>query len=424
MPSPARSWPTRRRRRPTAPWRQPARPASRADNHDRPRLQPLQPGPETIIPPGHAARTWIRFEEHRRFSRFFIDRPIFAAVIADLYHDRRPRSGYFFLLALQYPEIVPLTVHRHAAYPGASAETVARRSPRRSSRRSTASRTCSTSSSQSTGDGKLPITVTFKTGTDLDAAQVLVQNRVASAAAPPAAGGAAPRRRDQEDLAGLPAGRQPDLAWTARSTAPISPTTPRPSISDRLPRFDGVGDVQQFGARDYAMRVWIDPAAPLRCNLTAGEIVAALRANVQVAPARSASQPHGTGSAFQLNVETQGRFYPIRQQFANVVIRTDAQGRQVKAGDVARVEIGADDYGHRAYLPTRMTSVIIPIFQRPGSNALASAESGEGRDGGRWRTDFPRASNTRSSTTRPSSSTSRSTPSCTRCPKRCCSSCS
>ena len=147
-----------------------------------------------------------------RLSRFFITRPIFAAVIAVAHHpDRRDR--------LSEPAGVAISRHRAADRDGQRDLSRAPRprpsprpSPRRSSRRSTASRTCSTMSSQSTGDGRSTITVTFKQGTDLDAAQVLVQNRVAIADAAPAGGSAAPRRRHAQDLARLPDGRQPDLA--------------------------------------------------------------------------------------------------------------------------------------------------------------------------------------------------------------------
>ena len=144
-------------------------------------------------------------------------------------------------------------------------------------------------------------------------------------------------------------------------------------VRDRLARLDGVGDVQLFGARDYAMRVWIDPNRAAALNLTAGEIVAALRAqNVQVAAGTLGQPPYATGAAYQLNVETQGRLTDP-QQFANVIIRSDADGRQVRVSDVARVELGAADYASNTYLSGEPT-VLLGVFQRPGSNALAAAE--------------------------------------------------
>jgi len=306
-----------------------------------------------------------------RFSRFFIDRPIFAAVIAAVITIVGLVS-YFFLPVSQYPEIVPPTVTVTAAYPGASAETVAETVATPIEQEINGVENMLYVSSQSTGDGRVVVTATFKTGTDLDAAQVLVQNRVAIAM---------PRLPQEVQRLGVVTKKtSPDFLLVVNLISPDNSLDraylsnyAQTRIKDRLARLDGVGDVQLFGSRDLAMRIWIDPRRAAALNLTGGDIVAALRAqNVQVASG-TLGQPPAPGSAFQLNVETQGRFTDP-QQFANVVIRTDAQGRQVKVGDVARVEIGADDYGTSAYL-NKDDSVIIPIFQRPGSNALASAES-------------------------------------------------
>jgi multidrug efflux pump subunit AcrB len=143
-------------------------------------------------------------------------------------------------------------------------------------------------------------------------------------------------------------------------------------VRDRLARLDGVGDVQLFGARDYAMRVWIDPGRAAELNLTAGEIVAALRAqNVQVSSGAIGQPPYNRGEAFQIGVEMQGRLTDP-QQFADVVIRSDADGHQVRVRDVARVELGAQDYGINTYLSNKPT-VVVAVMQRPGSNALDAA---------------------------------------------------
>jgi hydrophobe/amphiphile efflux-1 (HAE1) family protein len=306
-----------------------------------------------------------------RLSRFFIDRPIFAAVIAAIITIVGLVS-YFFLPVSQYPEIVPPTVTVTAAYPGASAETVAETVATPIEQEINGVENMLYVSSQSTGDGRVVVTATFKTGTDLDAAQVLVQNRVAVAL---------PRLPQEVQRLGVVTKKtSPDFLLVVNLISPDGSLDraylsnyAQTRIKDRLARLDGVGDVQLFGSRDLAMRIWIDPRRAAALDLTGGDIVAALRAqNVQVASG-TLGQPPAPGSAFQLNVETQGRFTDP-QQFANVVIRTDAQGRQVKVGDVARVEIGADDYGTSAYL-NKDDSVIIPIFQRPGSNALASAEN-------------------------------------------------
>lgn len=305
-----------------------------------------------------------------RLSRFFIDRPIFAAVIAVLISVVGAIS-YFFLPVAQYPEIVPPTVTVTAAYPGASAETVAETVANPIEQEINGVEGMLYQSSQSTGDGRVVITITFQQGTDLDEAQVLVQNRVAIAT---------PRLPAEVQRLGIVTKKtSPDFLLVVNLVSPDGSLDreylsnyAQTRIKDRLARLDGVGDVQLFGSRDLSMRVWIDPTRAAAFGLTGGDIVNALRAqNVQVA-AGTLGQPPAGGSAFQLNVETQGRFTEPAQ-FANVVIRTDGEGRQVRVSDVARVELGAEDYGTSAYLGSD-DSVIIPTFQRPGSNALAAAE--------------------------------------------------
>ncbi|MEO7169131.1 MAG: efflux RND transporter permease subunit, partial [Sphingomonas sp.] len=306
-----------------------------------------------------------------RFSRFFITRPIFAAVIAVVI-TLVGAIAYMSLPVSQYPDIVPPTVTVSAAYPGASAETVAETVAAPIEQEINGVDNMLYQSSQSTGDGKVVITVTFKQGTDLDAAQVLVQNRVAIAV---------PRLpEDVQRLGVVTRKTSPDFLMVVNLVSPDN-SLDRGYISnyaltqvrDRLSRIDGVGDVQLFGSRDYSMRVWIDPGRAAALDLTAGEIVAALRAqNVQVAAGTLGQPPYASGNAFQLNVETQGRLTDPKQ-FADVVIRTDANGRQVKVSDVARVELGAQDYGSNTYLSGKPT-VIVAVFQRPGSNALAAAE--------------------------------------------------
>jgi hydrophobe/amphiphile efflux-1 (HAE1) family protein len=306
-----------------------------------------------------------------RLSRFFIDRPIFAAVIAVII-TLVGAISYFFLPVSQYPEVVPPTVTVVATYPGASAETVADTVANPIEQEINGVDGMLYLSSESTGDGRVTITITFQPGTDLDEAQVLVQNRVAIAT---------PRLPEEVQRLGIVTRKTtPDFLLVVNLISPDDSLSreyisnyAQTRIKDRLARIEGVGDVQLFGSRELAMRVWIDPGRAAGLNLTAGEIVAALRAqNVQVA-AGTLGQPPSPGSAFQLNVETQGRFTDPKQ-FESVVIRTDAEGRQVRVGDVARVEIGAQDYGTSAYLDDK-DSVIIPVLQQPGSNALAAAEA-------------------------------------------------
>ena len=304
-----------------------------------------------------------------RLSRFFIDRPIFAAVIAVII-TLVGAISYFFLPVSQYPEVVPPTVTVSAVYPGASAETVADTVANPIEQEINGVDGMLYLSSQSTGDGRVTITVTFEQGTDLDEAQVLVQNRVAIAT---------PRLPEEVQRLGIVTRKTtPDFLLIINLISPdgsldreYMTNYAQTQIKDRLARIEGVGDVQLFGHRELSMRVWIDPGRAAALNLTAGEIVSALRAqNVQVA-AGTLGQPPSPGSAFQLNVETQGRFTDPKQ-FEHVVIRTDAEGRQVRVGDVARVEIGAENYSTSAYLDDK-DSVIIPVLQEPGSNALASA---------------------------------------------------
>jgi len=305
-----------------------------------------------------------------RLSRFFIDRPIFAAVIAVII-TLVGAISYFFLPVSQYPEVVPPTVTVNAVYPGASAETVADTVANPIEQEINGVDGMLYISSQSTGDGRVTITVTFEQGTDLDEAQVLVQNRVAIAE---------PRLPEEVQRLGIVTLKTtPDFLLIVNMISPDGSLSreymsnyAQTRIRDRLARIEGVGDVQLFGQRELAMRVWIDPGRAAALDLTAGDIVSALRAqNVQVA-AGTIGQPPSPGSAFQLNVETQGRFTDPAQ-FENVVIRTDNDGRQVRVGDVARVVIGAQDYSTSAYLDDR-DSVIIPVMQEAGSNALAAAE--------------------------------------------------
>jgi hydrophobe/amphiphile efflux-1 (HAE1) family protein len=304
-----------------------------------------------------------------RLSRIFIDRPIFAAVIA-IVITLVGAIAYLGLPVAQYPDVVPPTITVSATYPGASAETVADTVAAPIEQQINGVDDMLYMSSQSTGDGRVTITVTFKLGTDLDQAQVLVQNRVALA-----------QPSLPEDVRRMGVVTKKALPSWLMAINIISPDRSRDraymsnyilsQVRDRLTRVDGIGDVLMFGGRDYAMRVWIDPGRAAARGMTAGEVVAALRSqNVQVAAGTVGQPPYDNGSAFQLNVETQGRFKDP-QDFANIVVKTAPDGAVTRVADVGRVELGADDYGVNGYLSGE-ESLILGIQQRPGTNALAA----------------------------------------------------
>ncbi|MDB5721740.1 MAG: multidrug efflux transporter permease subunit, partial [Alphaproteobacteria bacterium] len=240
-------------------------------------------------------------------SRFFIERPIFAAVIA-VFIVLIGAFSYPQLSLSQYPEIAPPTISVTAFYPGASAETMAETVAAPLEQEINGVENMLYMSSSSTSSGQASITVTFKPGTDLDAAQVLVQNRVALAE---------PRLPDQVRQVGVTVAKQSTgflMIVALTSTDPgldidYVGNYANSVLRDRLLRLEGVGGVLVFGGGNYSMRVWIDPDRAAARNLTAGEIVQALRTqNVQVAGGAVGQPPYGKGSpAFELPVQVKGR---------------------------------------------------------------------------------------------------------------------
>ncbi len=305
-----------------------------------------------------------------RFSHFFIDRPIFATVLCLLL----TIAGAIVQRGLpisEYPEIAPPTVNISAIYPGASAEVIAQTVATPIEQEVNGVDNMLYITSQSTGDGRVSIDVVFKPGTDVDQAQVLVQNRVAVAQ---------PRLPEDVIRLGVTVRKaSPDLMMVVHM---ISPDASRDQqyisnyatlyIKDSLSRVDGVGNVMVFGARDYSMRIWLDPAKVAARGLTAGDVVAALRAaNLQVAAGAINQPPAESPAGFQLAVQTLGRLTEV-SQFEDIVVRADAGGGYVRVRDVARVELGSRDYTVNAYLNDDVATAVV-IFQRPGSNALNTA---------------------------------------------------
>ncbi|MGE5148213.1 MAG: efflux RND transporter permease subunit [Candidatus Eiseniibacteriota bacterium] len=306
-----------------------------------------------------------------RLSHFFIDRPIFATVVSVLI-TLIGGFAYFSLPVAQYPEIAPPTIEIRATYPGASAEVLSNTVSTPLEQEINGVEHMLYMTSQATADGNLVITAAFALGTDLDTAQVLVQNRVAVAE---------PKLPEEVRRLGVTVRKNsPDLMMVIHLSSPDGSRDQlylsnyaTLQIKDVLARLDGVGDVRIFGARDYAMRIWLDPDKVQARGLTAGEVVTALQQqNVQVASGVLNQPPVPTPRAFQLNVETLGRLDDPRQ-FANVVVKNDPDGRLVRIRDIGRVEIGAQDYSANGYLDER-GAVPLLIFQRPGSNAIATAK--------------------------------------------------
>ena len=306
-----------------------------------------------------------------RISHFFIDRPIFAAVVSIVFVII---GGVSFtrLPVAQYPEIAPPIINVSGQYPGASADVVASTVVTPIEQQINGVENMIYMSSNSTADGRFSIAVTFDLGTNLDVAQVQVQNRVAIAA---------PRLPvDVRNIGVTVTKSSPDLMMVVHL---YSPDKSRDSlfisnyatlaITDTLTRVDGVGSITVFGSRDYSMRVWLDPDRLQTVGLTAGDVVLALQAqNVQVAGGVLDQPPMPKQGAFQFAVQTLGRL-ANPEEFANIVVK-QAAGAVVRLKDVARIELAAQDYTSNSYLD-RDPAVALAIFQRPGSNALATAKT-------------------------------------------------
>ncbi|MDP9084122.1 MAG: efflux RND transporter permease subunit [Pseudomonadota bacterium] len=305
-------------------------------------------------------------------SSFFIERPIFATVLAILI----TVAGLLAMPALpisEYPEIVPPTVVVSGQYPGASPKTIAETVITPLEQQINGVENAIYTNSTATPDGTFSITVTFKLGTNLDSAQVQTQNRVAQADT---------RLPEVVRQIGLVTQkRSPDLTMVVflrskdgrydslylRNYAVIQ-------VKDVLARLPGMGDVRVFGSGDYAMRLWLDPGKIAARNLDVDEVLAAVREqNVQVAAGQIGGQPALPGTQFEYIVNAQGRLQ-TEQEFENIVVKSGANGETTYLRDIARLELGPDNYALRSMLDGA-PAVAVPVFQLPGANALQLSDA-------------------------------------------------
>jgi hydrophobe/amphiphile efflux-1 (HAE1) family protein len=308
-----------------------------------------------------------------KFAHFFIDRPVFAAVISIVLVIVGSIAAFTLPIA-QYPEIAPPTVVVTCSYPGANAKTVADTVAAPIEQQINGVENMVYMSSQSTNDGNMRLTVTFKLGTNLDIAQVQVQNRVAIAQ---------PQLPEDVRRLGVTVKKtSTEITLVVQLYSPDDRYDPlyvsnfaTLQVRDELARVEGVGDVFLFGARDYSMRLWLDPQKLSTREMTAGDVVRAIQEqNVQVAAGVIGGQPLPPGrTQFQLTVQTQGRLIEP-EQFADIIVKTGADGRITRIRDVARVELGAADYNVTAYLNGK-AAVAVPVFQLPGTNSIRTRDA-------------------------------------------------
>ncbi|MGA7439831.1 MAG: efflux RND transporter permease subunit [Luteibacter sp.] len=305
-----------------------------------------------------------------KIAQFFVERPILAGVLSVLFLIAGS-IAVFKLPISEYPEVVPPTVVVKATYPGANPKTIAETVATPLEEQINGVEGMLYTSSQSTSDGAMTLTVTFALGTDLDNAQVQVQNRVAQAQ---------PRLPEEVQRLGVTTTKSsPDLTMVVHLTSPDNrydmlylSNYARTHIKDQLARLDGVGDVQLFGAGEYSMRIWMNPEQLAIRNLTTGDVVNAIREqNIEVAAGALNAPPGPNSNAFQVNINTRGRLV-TEDDFSNIIVRSDGAS-VTHLRDVARVELGSNNYALRSLLNNK-EAVAIPIFQRPGSNAIAISD--------------------------------------------------
>src|SRR2546422_4342633 len=306
------------------------------------------------------------------FSRFFIRRPIFAGVL----------SVVIFLIGLialprlpisEYPEVVPPTIVVRATYPGANPKTIAETVASPLEQAINGVEDSLYMFSQATGDGVMTLTVTFKLGTDVDKAQVQVQNRVSQAL---------PKLPEEVRQLGVTTTKQsPDLTLVVPLFSPNGRydevylrNYATLQVKDALARIPGAGDVELFGSGDYAMRVWLNPDKMAARSLTASDVVNAIREqNIQVAAGAIGQQPVSRPVNFELQVNAKGRLIST-EEFGQIIVKTGPKGEKPLLKDIARLELGAAGYSLRSLLNNK-TAVALPIFQSPGANAIQLSQN-------------------------------------------------
>ena len=305
-----------------------------------------------------------------KFAHFFIHRPIFAIVLS-LVLLILGGISYTQLPVASYPEIAPPTVVVTAVYPGANPQTLADTVATPIEEQVNGVEDMLYMNSQSASDGTMALTITFKLGTNLDTAQVLVQNRVAIATpqlpAEVRAVGVTVQKQSPNIMLVvnlLSEGNRYDTLYMANYAVL--------QIQEVLKRINGVGNVQIFGASEYSMRLWLDPDKMYSRGLTTGDLISAVQAqNVQVAAGTLGAEPAPPGTDFQLIVNTKGRLTDPKE-FEKIIVKRGANGQLVRFGDVGHAELGAKTYVNGSYL-SGQPSVGIAIFQLPGANALDTA---------------------------------------------------
>ena len=310
-------------------------------------------------------------------ARFFIDRPVLSVVISIVIVLAGLAAG-FILPMDQYPQITPPTVEVSCVYPGASAQVVQDTVAVPLEQEINGVEKMLYMSSQCTNDGGYRLTITFELGTDLDIAQVLVQNRV---------GLALPRLPEEVKTTGVSTKkRSASMLLCVNLVSEIDPATGQPfydqlylsnfatlQVRDQLVRISGVGDVSYFGQQDYSMRLWLDPEQMASRSITTGDVIRALREqNVQVAAGRLGQPPIPEGQQFQYTLTTQGRLRRA-DEFEQIVVKSGSESQLTRLRDIARVELGAKNLDTSCTLDGQ-PSVGLGIFQLPGSNALLTAE--------------------------------------------------